>query len=130
MIRVRQRKIAGIAGEIPPTTVTGPPEGELLILGWGSTYGAIAGAVQELTSGGASVAHAHLRYLNPLPPDLASVLGRYRKVLVPEMNLGQLVRLIRAEYLVDAHGLNKIQGRPFKQSEIVTRARAILAERP
>jgi 2-oxoglutarate ferredoxin oxidoreductase subunit alpha len=129
MVRVRQRKIAGIAGEIPPTTVTGPPEGELLILGWGSTYGAIAGAVQELTSGGASVAHAHLRYLNPLPPDLGSVLGRYRKVLVPEMNLGQLVRLIRAEYLVDAHGLNKIQGRPFKQSEIVTRARAILAER-
>jgi 2-oxoglutarate ferredoxin oxidoreductase subunit alpha len=129
MVRVRQRKIAGIAADIPPTTVTGPSEGELLILGWGSTYGAIAGAVQELAAGGTPVAHAHLRYLNPLPPDLGAVLGRYRKVLVPEMNLGQLVRLIRAEYLVDAHGFGKIQGRPFKQSEIVTRARAMLGER-
>ena len=129
MVRVRARKIAGIAAEIPPTAVTGPAEGELLILGWGSTYGAIAGAVKELHASGASVAHAHLRYLNPLPPDLGVVLGRYRKVLVPEMNLGQLVRLVRAEYLVDAHGLGKIQGRPFKQSEIVTRARAMLGER-
>jgi 2-oxoglutarate/2-oxoacid ferredoxin oxidoreductase subunit alpha len=129
MVRVRQRKIAGIAAEIPPTEVAGPAEGELLILGWGSTYGAIAGAVKELHASGASVAHAHLRYLNPLPPDLGAVLGRYRKVLVPEMNLGQLVRLVRAEYLVDAHGFGKIQGRPFKQSEIVTRARAMLGER-
>ena len=130
MIRVRARKIAGIAAEIPPTTVTGPEEGDLLILGWGSTYGAIAGAVQELTASGASVAHAHLRFLNPLPPDLGAVLARYRRVLIPEMNLGQLVRLVRAEYLVDAHALNKIQGRPFKVSEIVSRARVLLGERP
>jgi 2-oxoglutarate ferredoxin oxidoreductase subunit alpha len=130
MVRVRARKIAGIAAEIPPTTVTGPEEGDLLILGWGSTYGAIAGAVQELTAAGASVAHAHLRFLNPLPPDLGAVLARYRRVLIPEMNLGQLVRLVRAEYLVDAHALNKIQGRPFKVSEIVSRARVLLGERP
>ncbi len=129
MVRVRARKIAGIVAEIPPTEVTGATEGDLLVLGWGSTYGAIEGAVQELTGGGAKVAHAHLRYLNPLPPDLGAILGRYRRVLVPEMNLGQLVRLIRAEYLVDAHGLNKIQGRPFKQSEIVARAHTLLAER-
>jgi 2-oxoglutarate ferredoxin oxidoreductase subunit alpha len=126
MVRMRARKIAGIATEIPPTTVTGAPEGELLILGWGSTYGAITTAVAELTAAGLSVAHAHLRYLNPLPPDLGAVLRRYRRVLVPEMNLGQLVKLVRAEYLVDAHGLNKIQGRPFKVSEIVGRARALL----
>lgn len=126
MVRVRARKIAGIAAEIPPTTVTGPPEGDLLILGWGSTHGPIATAVQELAGAGLSVAHAHLRYLNPLPPDLGAVLRRYRAVLVPEMNLGQLVKLVRAEYLVDAHGFNKIQGRPFKVSEIVSRARAIV----
>jgi 2-oxoglutarate ferredoxin oxidoreductase subunit alpha len=127
MVRVRARKIAGIAAEMPPTEVVGAAEGDLAILGWGSTYGAIASAVQELRASGASVAHVHLRYLNPLPPDLGAVLRRYRTVLVPEMNLGQLVRLVRAEYLVDAHGLNKIQGRPFKVSEIVGRARALLA---
>ena len=126
MVRMRARKIAGIAAEIPPTTVTGAPEGELLILGWGSTYGAIATAVAELRAAGLSVAHAHLRHLNPLPPDLGAVLRRYRRVLVPEMNLGQLVKLVRAEYLVDARGLNKIQGRPFKVSEIVARARTLL----
>jgi 2-oxoglutarate ferredoxin oxidoreductase subunit alpha len=129
MVRVRARKIAGIAAEIPPTTVHGAPEGALLILGWGSTYGAIATAVQELTAEGVQVGHAHLRYLNPLPPDLGAVLARYRAVLVPEMNLGQLVKIVRAEYLVDAHGLNKIQGRPFKVSEIVDRARALIGGR-
>jgi 2-oxoglutarate/2-oxoacid ferredoxin oxidoreductase subunit alpha len=129
MVRLRARKIAGIAAEIPPTEVAGAAEGDLLILGWGSTYGAIASAVKELGASGLRVGHAHLRYLNPLPPDLGAVLGRYRRVLVPEMNLGQLVRLVRAEYLVDAVALNKIQGRPFKVSEIVSRARAILEER-
>jgi 2-oxoglutarate ferredoxin oxidoreductase subunit alpha len=129
MVRIRARKIAGIAAEIPPTTITGPAEGELLILGWGSTYGAIAAAVQELAASGASVARAHLRYLNPLPPDLGTILARYRSVLVPEMNLGQLVKLVRAEYLVDAHSLTKIQGRPFKVSEIVSRARTFLGGR-
>jgi len=126
MVRVRARKIAGIAAEIPPTTVSGAREGDLLILGWGSTYGSIATAVQELTASGLKVGHAHLRYLNPLPPDLGDVLRRFRTVLIPEMNLGQLVKLVRAEYLVDAHGLNKIQGRPFKVSEIVSKARALL----
>jgi len=128
MVRLRARKIAGVAAEIPPTQVTGPAEGDLLILGWGSTYGAITTAVRELHAAGLSVAHVHLRYVNPLPPDLGAVLKRYRKVLVPEMNLGQLVRLIRAEYLVDAVVLSKAQGRPFKVAEIVSGARKILEE--
>jgi 2-oxoglutarate ferredoxin oxidoreductase subunit alpha len=128
MVRIRARKIAGIAREIPPTQVNGPPAGDLVILGWGSTFGAIAGAVRELGASGASVAQVHLRHLHPLPPDLGAILARYRRVLVPEMNLGQLIRLIRADYLIDAVGLNKIQGRPFKVSEIVARARKLLEE--
>jgi len=130
MIRVRARKIAGIVREIPPTEVLGPETGDLLVLGWGSTFGAITQAVRELGAAGHRVAHAHLRHLNPLPPDLGAILRRYRMVLVPEMNLGQLVRLIRAEYLVDAIGFNKIQGRPFKVSEIATRCLRLLNGAP
>ena len=130
MIRVRARKIAGIVREIPPTEVLGPETGDLLVLGWGSTFGAITQAVRELAAAGHRVAHAHLRHLNPLPPDLGAILRRYRMVLVPEMNLGQLVRLIRAEYLVDAIGFNKIQGRPFKVSEIATRCLRLLNGAP
>jgi 2-oxoglutarate ferredoxin oxidoreductase subunit alpha len=126
MIRVRARKIAGVAREIPPLEVFGPPRGDLLVVGWGSTYGAITQAVRELQAGGHGVAHVHLRHLNPLPSDLGEILGRYDKVLVPEMNLGQLVRLIRAEYLVDAVGFNKVQGRPFKVTEIVERCLRLL----
>jgi len=122
MIRVRARKIAGIARENTPTECFGPETGDLLLLGWGSTYGAIRQAVTELGAAGHRVAHAHLRHLNPLPADLGDVLRRYRTVLVPEMNLGQLVRLVRAEYLIDAIGFNKVQGRPFKVSELVARA--------
>ncbi len=128
MIRVRARKIAGIIREIPPLEVFGPPEGELLVVGWGSTYGAITQAVRELQAAGHAVAHVHLRHLNPLPADLGGILRRYPRVLVPEMNLGQLVRLIRAEYLVDAIGFNKIQGRPFKVSEIVSRCSKLLGK--
>src|SRR6266852_1035058 len=128
MIRVRARKIAGIIREIPPLEVFGPPEGELLVVGWGSTYGSITQAVRELQAAGHAVAQVHLRHLNPLPPDLGGILHRYRHVLVPEMNLGQLVRLIRAEYLVDAIGFNKIQGRPFKVSEIVSRCLKLLGK--
>ena len=128
MVRVRAQKVAGIASEIPPTDVTGPPEGDLVILGWGSTHGAIATAVKDLNARRPSVAHVHLRYLNPLPPDLGDVLRRYRKVLVPELNLGQLLQVVRGEHLIDAVGLNKIQGRPFKVSEIVSKASQLLGE--
>jgi 2-oxoglutarate ferredoxin oxidoreductase subunit alpha len=126
MVRVRDRKIAGIAREIPPTQVAGAQQGDLLIVGWGGTYGSIAAAVRELSGQGASVGHVHLRYLNPLPTDLRAVLGRFRRILVPELNLGQLLRVLRAEYLADAVGLSKIQGRPFKVGEITARARALL----
>jgi len=126
MIRVRARKIAGIARDIPPAEVFGPAEGDLLIVGWGSTYGAIRQAVTQLQAAGHEVAHAHLRYLNPFPPGLRELLGRFRHVLVPEMNMGQLVRLLRAEFLVDAIGLNKIQGHPFKVSEVMARGLKVL----
>ncbi|MDR0275648.1 MAG: 2-oxoacid:acceptor oxidoreductase subunit alpha [Burkholderiaceae bacterium] len=118
MVEVRAAKVAGIAKDIAPLQVTGPREGDLLVIGWGSTYGSIVQACEQAASEGHSVAHVHLRYLNPLPPDLGGILKRYKHVLVPEMNLGQLLRLLREHYLVDAVGLNKVQGRPFKVSEI------------
>jgi len=126
MIRLRARKVAGIAREIPPTEVYGPPQGPLLMVGWGGTFGALRAAAAELATEGKPVAHAHLRYLNPLPPDLGDILRRYERVLVPELNMGQLLRLLRAEYLVDAVGFNKIQGQPFKIQELVTRATKML----
>ncbi len=126
MVRVRHQKVQKITQEIPPIKVDGPEQGKLLVLGWGSTYGPIAAAVEDAQAQGHSVAHVHLRYLNPLPADLGDVLGQYDKVLVPEMNMGQLVKLIRAEYLIDAVGLNKIQGRPFKVSEVATRIARML----
>ncbi len=129
MVRVRSRKIAGIVREIPPTELNGPDEGDVLVLGWGSTYGAIESAVRALQAEGKKVAHAHIRYINPLPPDLPGILSRYRHVLVPELNMGQLVRLIRAEYLVDAIGLNKIQGQPFKVSEIVRKVSSLMEKK-
>jgi 2-oxoglutarate ferredoxin oxidoreductase subunit alpha len=130
MIRVRARKIAGIAREIPPLEVFGPAQGELLVLGWGGTYGSLREACRRLGEEGHAVAHVHLRHLNPFPSDLGRILRSYRHVLVPEINLGQLVRLIRAEYLVDAIGFNKIQGRPFKVSELMERCRKVLGGGP
>jgi 2-oxoglutarate ferredoxin oxidoreductase subunit alpha len=126
MIRVRARKIAGIAREIPPTELFGPNDGDVLLLGWGSTYGSIREATRQLQAEGHRVTHAHVRHLNPLPPDLGTLLRRYRRVLIPEINLGQLLRLVRADFLVDALGFNKVQGRPFKVSEIAERARKLL----
>ncbi len=129
MVRLRAKKVAGIAREIPPTVVHGAQRGKVLVLGWGSTYGSIAEAVKQLCEEGLKVGHVHLRYLNPLPPDLGEVLGRFERVLVPEMNMGQLLQLIRAEFLVDAIGFNKIQGRPFRVAEIVARVRKLLEEK-
>jgi len=119
MVDLRARKIAGIANELPPLEVEGPPEGRVLVLGWGGTYGALATAVRQLWQNGQPVAHAQLRYLNPLPANLRDILARYDRVLVPELNGGQLRRLIRGEFLVDAVGLNKITGRPFAVREVV-----------
>jgi len=126
MVRVRFRKIAGIAREIPPTPINGAVTGDLLLLGWGSTYGALEAATRALNADGHRVGHVHLRYLNPLPQDLGDILQRFRQVLVPELNMGQLVKLIRAEYLVDAIGLNKIQGQPFKVSEVIAKSKKMM----
>src|SRR5207253_3778761 len=118
MIKTRAQKIANIANEIPELAVSGPAEGDVLVIGWGGTHGAIETAVQRCQRKGHKVAHAHLRYLNPMPRNTGDVLKRYKKVLVPELNAGQLSLLLRARYLVDAVGLNKIQGRPFLVSEV------------
>jgi 2-oxoglutarate ferredoxin oxidoreductase subunit alpha len=124
---LRQQKVAGIADDIPPLEVFGPEEGDLLILGWGSTYGSIRSAVERLLAGGRSVAHAHLRYLNPMPLNTGDVVGRYKRVLIPEVNLGQLLLLIRARYLIDAVGYDKVRGRPFRIAELIEEAERILA---
>jgi 2-oxoglutarate ferredoxin oxidoreductase subunit alpha len=118
MVQVRAQKIANIANEIPELAVNGPAEGDLLVIGWGGTYGSILSAVQRSQRKGHSVASAHLRYLNPMPRNTGAVLRRYKKVLVPELNAGQLRLLLRAQFLVDAVGLNKVQGKPFLVSEI------------
>jgi 2-oxoglutarate ferredoxin oxidoreductase subunit alpha len=126
MIHTRAQKIANIAQEIPELAVQGPAEGDLLVIGWGGTYGSIVTAVQRAQRKGLKVAQAHLRYLNPMPRNTGEVLKRYKKVLVPELNRGQLRMLLRAEFLVDAIGLNKIQGRPFLVSEIEDRIEQLL----
>jgi 2-oxoglutarate ferredoxin oxidoreductase subunit alpha len=118
MVRIRAEKVARIASDIPAVEVDDEGDADVLVLGWGSTWGSIQAAVRRLRTGGKQVAHAHLVHLNPLPPNLGDVLARYPKVLIPEMNLGQLSRLVRAEYLVDAHTLSKVQGIPFKAAEI------------
>ncbi len=125
---IRAAKIAGIAEDIPDLEVYGPDHGDLLILGWGSTYGSIRSAVERLQADGRSVAHAHLRHLNPFPPNTETVVGSYRRVLIPELNLGQLLMLIRSRYLVDAVGYNRVRGKPFRIAEIVAEAERLLAE--
>ena len=125
---LRAAKVAGIARDIPPLEVYGPASGDLLILGWGSTYGAIRSAVERLQADGRSVAHAHLRHLNPFPANTEDVLRSYRTVLIPEMNLGQLLMLVRAKYLIDAVGYDKVRGKPFRIAEIVTEAERLLGE--
>ena len=126
MTTYRARKVEAVAQDIPATPVRGDSTGDVLIVGWGSTFGAIAAAVDELRGQGKRVSHVHLRYLNPLPPDLGGILKGFKKVLVPEMNMGQLRMILRATYLVDAIGLNKVQGQPFKVTEILDGVRRVL----
>ena len=124
MVRLRAEKVRRIADRLPPTTIHGDPDGTVLVVGWGGTFGALRAGVEKVRALGHRVGHVHLRHLNPFPNDLGEILGRYEQVLVPELNLGQLLMMLRARYLVNAQGLNKVQGKPFKESEIV---RAILA---
>lgn len=128
MVKLRARKVAQIADDIPELEVIGDPEGgDLLILGWGSTYGAIRSAVERKREQGYSVSQAHLRYLNPLPRNLGDVLRRFKHVAIPEMNMGQLSKVIRSEFLIDAKGWNKVQGLPFFTGELEARIDQILA---
>jgi 2-oxoglutarate/2-oxoacid ferredoxin oxidoreductase subunit alpha len=119
MVRLRAQKVAGIAADIPLLDVDDPDgDATTLVLGWGSTYGSIGAAVRRVRRDGRKVARAHLHYLNPFPRNTGDVLQRYEKVLIPEMNLGQLLKLVRAEFLVDAVGYNKVRGRPFTSTEL------------
>ena len=128
MTELRARKVAGIAEDIPDLAVAGPERGDLLILGWGSTYGSLRTATERLQRQGHAVAHAHLRHLNPFPRNTGEVLAAYRRVLIPEINNGQLRLLIRARYLVDAIGLDRVRGKPFAVPEVESAARLLLGE--
>jgi len=126
MVRLRAAKVNKIAQDIPPTEILGEKKGKVLLVGWGGTYGAITAAVQNLQKAGKSVSSVHLRHLNPLPPDLGDIMAGFEHVIVPELNMGQLLKVLRAKYLVPATGLNKIKGQPFKVSEIEAGVDAIL----
>jgi 2-oxoglutarate ferredoxin oxidoreductase subunit alpha len=128
MTELRAQKVAGIANDIPDLQATGPERGDLLILGWGSTYGSLRTAAERLQREGHAVAHAHLRYLNPFPRNTGEVLAAYRRVLIPEINSGQLRFLIRARFLIDAVGLNRVRGKPFPVPEVERAARLLLSD--
>ena len=127
MVRLRQAKVDGVAADIPPLAVDDPSgEARVLVLGWGSTFGSIGAAIREVRQGGLAVAQAHLRHLNPFPANLAEVLRGYDKVLVPEINLGQLALLLRGRFLVDVISYNKVRGLPFRSAELASVIRDVI----
>jgi 2-oxoglutarate/2-oxoacid ferredoxin oxidoreductase subunit alpha len=126
MTRLRAEKVAGIASDIPELAVDDPDGADLLVLSWGGTYGPVAAGIRRARGDGGKVAHAHLHYLNPFPRNTGDVVGAYEKVLIPEINLGQLRKLIRAEFLVDAAGFNLVRGLPFRASEVQEAIEAML----
>jgi 2-oxoglutarate/2-oxoacid ferredoxin oxidoreductase subunit alpha len=126
MVNLRAEKIERIANDIPDAEVDGDPEGELLIVGWGSTYGAITSAVERVRAKGHNVSQVHLHYIHPFPKNLGAVLKNYKQILVPELNKGQLVSLLRSKYLVPAVGFNKVQGLPFKAVELENKIEELL----
>ena len=126
MVKLRQEKVDRIQNDIPETEVFGANHGDLLVLSWGGTFGACRSAVESMQEEGLNVSHVHLRWISPLPKDLGEILIHFKNVLVPEINLGQLLRLIRAEYLVDAQGLNLVRGRPIGAGKIIETVKKIL----
>jgi len=126
MVRLRAAKVEAVVQDVPDAVAAGDPDGELLLVGWGSTYGSITAALRAQRDKGRRIGHVHLRQLHPLPRNLGDLMKRYRKVVVPEMNMGQLLWVLRAKYLVDAEGFNKIQGKPFKQAEIEAKIEEVL----
>jgi 2-oxoglutarate ferredoxin oxidoreductase subunit alpha len=129
MVRLRAEKVARIAADVPAQQVLGDPEAKLAVVGWGSTFGAIAGGVRQARANGETVAHIHLRYLNPFPANLESLLKRFETILVPELNLGQLALLLRGRFLLPARSLTKVQGKPFTEGEILAAITTILEGR-
>ena len=127
MVKLREEKVERIANYIPEQKIdSGPAKGKLLVLGWGGTYGALKAAVRELNEEGFDIAHAHLRHMRPFPKNLGEILNNYDKILIPEINNGQLVKIIRDKYFIDAMAYNKIQGLPFFKSELMDKIREIL----
>ncbi|NNE43832.1 MAG: 2-oxoacid:acceptor oxidoreductase subunit alpha, partial [Gemmatimonadetes bacterium] len=118
MVHLRAQRVQNIENDIPPATVDGPEKGKVLVIGWGSTYGSIQSAINRVREDGKEVTHLHLRHLNPFPKNLGEILGNFDHVLVPELNLGQLATVLRARYLIPAVSLTKVQGKPFKSTEI------------
>lgn len=126
MVKLRAAKNAKVADMLPNQQVLGPQSGDLLVVSWGGTYGSVRTAVERKQAQGASVSHMHLRHISPMPRNLPEIFPRFKKVLVPELNLGQLLMLLRATYLVDAKGLNKVQGRPFTVAEVMDKIQKTL----
>ena len=128
MVKLRQQKVDIIANDIPKCKIYGQGQGDLLVVGWGGTYGAIRSAVESAQYEGLSVSHLHLRNLNPLPKDLGELLVKFQKIIIPELNLGQLAMIIRSKFLVDAISFSKVQGKPFTQSEIYNKIQELVKD--
>lgn len=127
MVRIREEKVARIADHIPPLQLdSGPEKGELLVIGWGSTYGSIKSATAQLQQEGYSVSHAHLRHLRPFPSNLGEIIRNFKQVLIPEINNGQLIKIIRDQFLIDAKGYHKIMGVPITKTELMMKIREML----
>jgi 2-oxoglutarate/2-oxoacid ferredoxin oxidoreductase subunit alpha len=128
MSEIRAKKIENIENDIPLSTVQGKQEGDLLILGWGGTYGAIQEAFDKLTGEGINISYCHLTHLNPLPKNLGEILNRFKRILVPELNLGQLKTILQGKFIRPILGLNKIQGLPLKEFEVEEKVKQLLQE--
>jgi len=126
MVKLRAQKVANVANDIPLQELDGPDSGDLLVVSWGGPYGACATAVHTLQREGRAVSHCHLRWLNPFPKNFGEILTRFKKVLVPELNMGQLSMLLRSEFLLEVEAFNKIQGKPFNVGELVEKMREYL----
>ena len=127
MVRLRAQKVKNVENDIPELEITGDTDAELLVIGWGGTYGAITEAINRTRKKGMKVAQAHLRYINPLPKNTGNELKKYKHILCPELNMGQLSKIIASEYAISVEAFNKIQGLPFRSSELETKIESILS---
>ena len=126
MVNLRAAKVAGVANSYPRTSINGAESGKTLVIGWGGTYGAITTAVRKLQKEGISISSIHLRHVNPLPNDLGDIMKRFDKIIMPELNMGQLSLLVRAKYQVDAIGINQVTGQPFQVAYLTQKIRDII----